>query len=378
MSYSPQMLRVVAARVRLFSSEKPHLAFFGSLATRLTLVETDRVETFETDGRSIFFNPSFAAGLTNAMIDGVMAHEVLHPAFCHHLRRGGREPERWNIAADMAINPLLTEAGMTLPPNGQFPGAVRLEAGRTAEWYYDRLPDKRSGKNRGGGFGEVRDAPEEGDDGANAPGAAAADWAAAVANANSHAAQRGTLPAGLARLVGDVITPKTSWRDELEEFVTVRSRNDYSWSRPNKRLLPYGLYLPSLDSRDLAEIVLLVDCSGSIGEELLKQFSGHLEAVLAANPCRLHVVYHDTSVHRVDEWTPSDGPLELHPTGGGGTSHRPSFEWIAEHAHDAACVIALTDLYSDVSEIPEQAVPVIWACTTDQVAPWGRTIRLEA
>ena len=42
-------------------------------------------------------------------------HEVMHPALQHHVRRSGRDPRRWNEACDYVINPLLLDAGLSLP-----------------------------------------------------------------------------------------------------------------------------------------------------------------------------------------------------------------------------------------------------------------------
>jgi predicted metal-dependent peptidase len=68
-----------------------------------------------TDGVSLYFNPEFVETLSSAELIGTLAHEVMHPAVQHHTRRGSRNPKRWNMACDYAINPLLVEAGLTLP-----------------------------------------------------------------------------------------------------------------------------------------------------------------------------------------------------------------------------------------------------------------------
>jgi predicted metal-dependent peptidase len=39
----------------------------------------------------------------------------LHCALGHQCRRGQRDPELWNEAADLAINPILIGNGFTLP-----------------------------------------------------------------------------------------------------------------------------------------------------------------------------------------------------------------------------------------------------------------------
>jgi predicted metal-dependent peptidase len=58
---------------------------------------------------------NFVETLNTAELAGVLAHEVMHPALQHHTRRGDRDRKRWNMACDDAINPLLLDAGLTLP-----------------------------------------------------------------------------------------------------------------------------------------------------------------------------------------------------------------------------------------------------------------------
>jgi len=78
----------------------------------------------------------------------------------------------------------------------------------------------------------------------------------------------------------------------------------------------------------------------------------------------------------VQRWTPSDGPLVLKPCGGGGTDHRPVFDWIENEGMDPACLICLTDMYSTFpAHAPDY--PVLWASTTEAKGPWGRTIRVS-
>jgi predicted metal-dependent peptidase len=207
---------------------------------------------------------------------------------------------------------------------------------------------------------------------------AEADWQVAVAQAERAARARGELPGGLGRAVGHVLHPPADWRQVLREFVASHAQNDYSWSRPNRRLLSQGLYLPGLRSEDLGDVVLAVDTSGSVGGELLGVFAAEANAVLASFECSATVLYHDAEVQNVQHWRSADGPLVLDPVGGGGTSHACVFEWIGRAGLAPACVVCLTDLDT---EFPASApaVPVLWAvageCSTDP--PFGRVVSLS-
>src|ERR1700757_4574927 len=89
--------------------------FFGTLLFRLGAQARSSIATMATDGVSLYFNPEFVEGLSSAELIGTLAHECMHLALQHHTRRVGRNPRRWNMACDYAINPMLVDAGLTLP-----------------------------------------------------------------------------------------------------------------------------------------------------------------------------------------------------------------------------------------------------------------------
>jgi predicted metal-dependent peptidase len=108
---TPTSLRIQKARTSLILDHP----FFGSLLFRLKGRECRSVQTMATDGVSLFYNPDFVETLNAATLAGTLAHEVMHPALHHHVRRSGRDPKLWNQACDFAINPLLVDAGLSLP-----------------------------------------------------------------------------------------------------------------------------------------------------------------------------------------------------------------------------------------------------------------------
>jgi predicted metal-dependent peptidase len=108
---TPAELRIQKSRTTLLLDHP----FFGSLLFRLKSRENRSIATMATDGVSIYYNPEFIDMLDSAILAGVLAHEVMHPALQHQLRRSGRDLGRWNEACDYAINPLLLDAGLSLP-----------------------------------------------------------------------------------------------------------------------------------------------------------------------------------------------------------------------------------------------------------------------
>jgi len=377
---------LATARAQLILGRDAPSAFFATLLLRLRSRPDWSVETMATDGRELLYSPQFVNGLTPATLRGVLAHEVMHNALAHHARRVGREPRLWNIACDLAINPILRAAGMSLPDGHLMPGEGRfgeLVPGKSAEEYYSSLMENQESKEQSpsasesqdpGGCGQVID-PDQGDPAQVQ--ASEAEWKVAVAQAQQAAIGRGPLPGGLGRSVEQVLHPPADWRSVLREFVSAHARNDYSWSRPNRRFIAQGLYLPGLHSEELGDVVLAVDTSGSIGARELGIFAEEANAVLASYDCSVTVLYHDTEVQKVQIWRSSDGPLVLDAIGGGGTSHVCVFDWIAQAGDRPACVICLTDLETEFpSVIPD--LPVLWAVTGGQLsaAPFGRVIPL--
>jgi predicted metal-dependent peptidase len=375
---------LAAARVKLILGRDARSAFFATLVLRLAPEPAWDLDTLATDGRVLRYYPPFVTGLTPDELAGVLAHEVMHCALAHPARRQGRDPEKWNVACDLAVNPLLVAAGVVLPSSRLMPGEGQysgLDPGKSADEYYALLPGPTAGEGDGsgsigdpGGCGQVID-PEDGD-----PAEARlveADWQVAVAQAQTAAAGCGPLPAGLGRAVDEVLHPPADWRAVLREFVSSHAKNDYSWTRPNRRFLAQGLYLPGLRSEELGDVVLAVDTSGSIGEKLLGIFAAEANAVLGSFDCTVNIVYHDSDVQKVQTWHSSDGPLVLDPVGGGGTSHACVFDWLTRSGLDPACVVCLTDLETEFPTVLPN-VPVLWAVPGPISCdpPFGRVVSL--
>jgi predicted metal-dependent peptidase len=135
------VVRIQKARTALLLDHP----FFGSLLFRLGARALSSIATMATDGVSLYFNPEFVETLSSAELMGTLAHETMHPALQHHTRRGGREPKRWNMACDYAINPLLIDAGLTLPKNLLLDDRFR---GMSAERIYNLLEAEEGDENQ--------------------------------------------------------------------------------------------------------------------------------------------------------------------------------------------------------------------------------------
>lgn len=363
--------RMTAARASLVLDNP----FFGLLALRLALVEDPTCKTMWVDGKRLGYSPQFVKAITHSEAEAVFCHEVLHVSNGHTWRRRGRKPQRWNAAADYAINPLIRNVGLRLPGNALLDDRW---AALCAEEIYDRMPEEGQGGGSGGSgdgdddpAGEVRDYPDP--DGA---AHAEAEWNKAVVAAAKAAHMRGKLPGELKRMISEAVRPRTDWRSLLRRFVQSAAKSDFTWVRPNRRYMRYGLLLPSLRSDALGPIVIGVDTSGSIGGRIMDRFAAEVRSVADETlPEEVVVMYVDAAVQRVDRFVRGE-VIEVNPCGGGGTDFRPFFERIEKEGIAPACAIYLTDLCGSAPETPPP-YPVLWACTTEHVGPFGETVRIE-
>ena len=102
-----QLKKVEKARIHLLLDSP----FYATLALELNLVEDNTIfpPTACTDGRTMWFHEKFIEKLSLEQVKTVVAHEILHIAYCHHLRIGTRDHNRWNRACDYSINSILLE-----------------------------------------------------------------------------------------------------------------------------------------------------------------------------------------------------------------------------------------------------------------------------
>lgn len=350
--------------------------FWGVLALRLRMVEDNGCGTAWTNGTHLGYDPAFIEKLAHDELVGLMAHEVGHCVLGHPWRGIGREHRKWNEAADYSLNGILLEANFKLPAGGLMPDAT--QAGKSAEWIYDRLPDQPKGGGGGGmAPGETRNAPGAGDD-KDAEGRdqqTEADWKAAVSQAAKAAKAQGKLPASLERFAGEASKSCVDWRSTLRRFIQDAAKNDYTWQRPSRRYLSAGLYMPSLYSEEMGPILVCVDTSGSIDNVTLSQFFGEINGIQQeASPRRVSVVYCDAAVQRHDVFEKGD-LIEMHPKGGGGTAFEPALLEAVNMEDRPVCAVYLTDLCGPLNfEAPD--FPVLWVSTHDGSPGFGEVIRI--
>lgn len=349
--------------------------FIGTIALNMPFEFDASIPTAATNGKRVKFNPDFVASLTDEELKFVVAHECLHPMLEHNYRRGTRQPQRWNKAADYVINKLLVDDNIgKMPKIGLHSPQIYTAGGGTSEGIYNILPEEPEGGSPGAGNpGGPLDDCEDGEGSPAEQAQQQSEWKVKTAQAAQAAKMMGQMSANMQRLVDEVLTPKVDWREVLQRFLVKARTDSRSFARFNRRFLPQGLYLPSASGVTMGELVFAVDCSGSIDQDILNQFAAEIRNVkddLA--PTCIHILYFDSMVSHSESYGPDD-ILDIKPHGGGGTDFAPVFDKIVELGIDPVAIVFLTDLCC-YSFGTQPSAPVLWVTTSLGQAPFGEVV----
>ena len=82
-----------------------HRPYLSSLIFSLQARESDACPTIGVDQyHRLYYSPDWLAQQAPETLPGLLYHEVLHLLRDHAGRRGARDPQAWNVAADAEIN----------------------------------------------------------------------------------------------------------------------------------------------------------------------------------------------------------------------------------------------------------------------------------
>jgi len=387
--------------------------FLGALVLRMPMKPADPgwCATIGTDARHFYYNPDYIDSLSLEQTQFALAHEALHCALSHFARREHRVRERWDIACDLAINPILIKEGMTPVPGALY--NIGYE-GMMAEEIYplvkenneeqphdqhlygkeskstqqapqdssDNRPDRQDGDSEAGAGDSSGASDEEVTDAAPQPLSEAEkeqlsiQWRQRLAGAAQQAMQAGKLAGSLRMLVDHLLQPQLPWRMLLARYMTASSRDDYSYMRPSRR--EGDAIFPSLRSAQ-TDIVVVLDTSGSIRPAEMQEFVSEIDAIKGQVRARI-------TLHACDAALSGEGPWLFEPwesftlpdslRGGGGTRFTPVFQWIEAQGVTPDLLVYFTDAEG---EFPgrEPNFPVIWLVKGRGKVPWGQRIQLN-
>ena len=346
--------------------------FLSTICLSLKHTFSDALPTAGTDGISIIYNPKFFTELTAPERAGLLAHEVWHVAFNHFARVGNRNKRTWNLAGDYVINYMLVQSGYTLPSGGLYD--ARFKDMSTEEVYDIIKEEDEEDQGRGDFLEDLLDAPDGTKD------TEIFDKVTDIiiqAQIQSKAAgkEKGEVPGEISRAIDELINPKLPWNQLLTRFLTNMVKDDYTWTKPNRRFFP-AHYLPSQHSPTIGDIVVAIDTSASVTDkELLEMLSEIQDIRDVYKPDSLKILDCDYRIHNIFDIGKYDNILDLKFTGGGGTSFDPVIEYC--NSHQPQLLIYFTDLYAE--EITEETpYPIMWICNSDhEPALYGETVYIK-
>jgi len=375
-----------------------HYPFFGYLAAKLKLVESDKFPTMATDGRHIFFNPAFTKQLSNNQTLTGMGHEVMHNACEHFSRQGTRDPERWKKASDLAINLILKDAGFSpIEIPGVFNWLLDEKyRGMTAEKICDVLPQGPpcpscfiikigTGDGAGSGDGQEGDKqPPQGGAGGGADDAAPppppVNWKRAMVEAAQFAKMRGKLPAGMEEMIDGIIHPKVNWKQIIRNSMTNAKKTDWTFRRPNRRYAHTGIAMP-VPFGYTTSVEWWGDSSGSIDATAWKTGLGICVDIAKTMRVRIDVGVCDAAVHLFEKGV-KDNEIakKVKFLGRGGTDFRPIFQHIKDGKRKPDCVVIWTDGYGSFPQNWRPPYQVIWAMPESSEGvnvPFGKKLLID-
>ncbi len=376
--------------------------FWGHVLVQLELIEAPDLPSFAATDcvKRIWFNPALTRQLTMKQLGFVLAHEVGHIVLLSEERRKGRDPARWNRATDYAINRMVSvmqhpgRPGSPLydVPRGTFEGLGTIDvllddrfAGLVAEAIYERLAEEEAAAEQSLdlGFGPVRVRDHGGGIDLHVPSEMDAEARGELRELLSSAVRgweadgrRGLAPGSQVRQLHATPRVRVRWLEVLSALLEEHAAglDQYDPRRPHRRWLDHEVIVPSLRGAEPPPVVVALDTSGSMTRPVLAAVFAELRALSERVPDVTLIV----ADARVQEVVPA---IRLAPyldrgrvRGGGGTDHRPVFEYIRRKLPRPALFVGLTDLFSRFPDDPPD-YPVLWVVPPNHGrVPFGRVL----
>ena len=375
--------------------------FFGNMATRMQLIDASEwCPTAATNGRNFYYNKKFIEKLSVKKLEFLFGHEICHCVFDHFGRVGSRDRQLSNIAQDFAVNQILvderigekiTEVKICYDPKYRglaweeiyddlYEKAEKIPMDQLMKQLGDLL-DEHINEDGSGGEGD-----KEGKGGK--PGMSKEDAQrirdeikeAMVQSAA--AAGAGKVPAGIQRLIKDMTEPKISWRDLVRQEIQSIIRNDYSFTRPNRKSMHSGAILPGMKEATTIDIGISIDMSGSIGMEDATVFLSEVKGIVDQyEDFKINLWCFDTEIYNHKEFSQdnSEELFEYEPQGGGGTDFEVNWTFMQENGIQPKKFIMFTDGYPCGGWGDEDYCDTIFIVkgNTSAEAPFGQTVIYE-
>ncbi len=369
-------LKLTKAKSQL-TSKHP---YFGMLASRLKHEENSAIDYFASNGKRFIYNPTYIESLSQDELFFILTNCVMHHILAHNQRKLNRKGVLWQLATDYAINNMLAKNKLKIPKGANYNTEYK---NMYSEEIYEILKKEFAEQNGTSSYDDVKNLEsfikEKGGDSSIFKNFEKMDekeedeWDYAASLAKEVGNKNSSTPLGLERFAKKIKANDIDWKFELYNAINRHMRNNYAFMPPNKKHIYRGVALPSLTS-DTLSLIVAIDTSGSIREDILGAFIGEFKSIMQNFPAvSIELLIADAKVHSHHSFMGGE-EMDFPLKGGGGTDYRPTFEYIDANIPMSSMLLYFTDGEGIFPRIPP-AYEVIWALSQNKnKIPFGRSL----
>lgn len=315
--------------------------FITNIVYHLKFKWNNSIPAARTNGLNLEFNPVFFKALSPSQRVFVLAHEGWHVALKHltrfkHLIKTKQDAIDLNIAGDYVINLMCHKAGMDVIQSPvKVDGNVIFNKALLSYEYDNMSTDEvfmliRKKRENNPSSKSLPDCPDMDD--LEFPDDSVSDDEIQeieekindiVINAATTARMQGSyseIPGDIQAEIEKIISPPLPWHVIFMRYMLSFVKNDYSYSRPNRRYMP-DMLLPTLHSPSIEKVVFACDISISVSDEDFSLYLSKInEARALLRPKETHIITFDTKVQGHFILSPTDRIEDIEFTGRGGTN----------------------------------------------------------
>lgn len=383
--------------------------YFGILLMYLKYVAVDSIKNISTNGRCIYFNPTFVDKLTPYEMQFVLCHQIMHIVCGDIWRNEAYKGDEYHRAYDVIVNHQLLKMGWNermlthlgklqhSVPNSRykiedlsmleifnlFPFKLYMLDEKTrnrymadTDYWWDIKEDAGeegviildipkmtvySEKQSAGETEEKQGKLKEKAKKSKNPNYGMGDgdkmqefWetksqqAMQTAEMQGKGKGAGSVPNSIRRRIEEQKKPVLDWRKLLDAFVQEET-TDYSFSPPDRRFSDYDFYLPDFNEKEFVpkDILFMADTSGSIDQGDLGVVYAELRGAIEQFNGKIKgkLGFFDAEVTAPIPFS-AVGELEkIIPYGGGGTDFTVIFDFIRNNMRQ--CLPSAIVIFTD-------------------------------
>jgi len=362
--------------------------YFGTLASKINVVINDDIETFKSDGKKVEINSEYINKIELSEMEFIFANGAMHASLSHEMRKNNRSGWLWQMATDMAINDMLVENSLNMPYGAQY---RKRFSGLYAEEIYAELKadivrnnedleygaenvDDAEDSNKTQEKDEIQKNPTEEQEQLEEEILQEQLLAEEAISLLESEFKKGEAPREMERFYKLDFFGKIDWRDELKSALDKYFRDDYTLLPPSKKLLSYGIYLPSSISQTF-RLVIAVDSSGSVDDKLLNEFLSEVNFLMSlVQNYQIELLVCDDKIREHKTFYSGDR-LVVKLKSGGGTDFRPVFAFCEQNFDDVKLLLYFTDMQG-IFPSTSPSYEVKWVTKLEIQPEFGKIILL--